>query len=158
MSVNPDETSENLYYMIAGVLDKAEDMTAFLNPTENSYKRLGNNKAPGYISWSNENRSQLIRIPAAADEYRRAEFRSPDPTANPYLAFALMIYAGLYGLQNKLNMPNAADFNLYKASAEILTKFKKIPENFSSACEIAMASEFIKAHIPAAILNIYCNK
>ena len=158
MSVNPDETSENLYYMIAGVLDKAEDMTAFLNPTENSYKRLGKNKAPGYISWSNENRSQLIRIPAAADEYRRAEFRSPDPTANPYLAFALMIYAGLYGLQNKLNMPNAADFNLYKASAEILAKFKKSPENFSSACEIAMASEFIKAHIPAAILNIYCNK
>ena len=158
MSVNPDEKSENLYYMIAGVLDKAEDMTAFLNPTENSYKRLGKNKAPGYISWSNENRSQLIRIPAAADEYRRAEFRSPDPTANPYLAFALMIYAGLYGLQNKLNMPNAADFNLYKASAEILAKFKKIPENFSSACEIAMASEFIKAHIPAAILNIYCNK
>ena len=158
MSVNPDEKSENLYYMIAGVLDKAEDMTAFLNPTENSYKRLGKNKAPGYISWSNENRSQLIRIPAAADEYRRAEFRSPDPTANPYLTFALMIYAGLYGLQNKLNMPNAADFNLYKASAEILAKFKKIPENFSSACEIAMASEFIKAHIPAAILNIYCNK
>ena len=133
-------------------------MTAFLNPTENSYKRFGQIKAPGYISWSGENRSQLIRIPAAAGEYRRAELRSPDPTANPYLAFSLMIYAGLYGLQNKLDMPNAANINLYKADAETLAKYKKLPTDLSSACKIAAASDFIKAHVPAAILDIYCNK
>ena len=158
MSVKPSETSENLCYMIAGVLDKVEEMTAFLNPTENSYKRFGQSKAPGYISWSSENRSQLVRIPAAVGEYRRAELRSPDPTANPYLAFALMIYAGLYGLQNKLDMSNAANINLYKADSETLSKFKKLPENLSSACKIAAASEFIKAHVPAAILDIYCNR
>ena len=158
MSVKPNETSENLCHMIAGVLEKAEEMTAFLNPTENSYERFGKNKAPAYISWSGENRSQLVRIPAAVGEYKRAEFRSPDPTANPYLAFTLMIYAGLYGLENKLDLPSPANINLYKASAETLAKFKKLPENFSRACEIAAASEFIKEHIPAEILNIYCNR
>lgn len=158
MSVKPSDASENLCYMIAGVLDKVEEMTAFLNPTENSYKRFGQIKAPGYISWSGENRSQLIRIPAAVGEYRRAELRSPDPTANPYLAFSLIIYAGLYGLQNKLDMPNAANINLYKADAETLAKYKKLPTDLSSACKIAAASDFIKAHVPAAILDIYCNK
>ena len=158
MSVKPGEPSENLFYMIAGVLDKVEDMTAFLNPTDNSYRRFGQSKAPGYISWSEENRSQSVRIPAAVGKYRRAELRSPDPTANPYLAFALMIYAGLYGLQNQLDMPNAANINLYKADSETLTNLKKLPKDLATACKIASESEFIKTHIPDAILDIYCNK
>ena len=157
MSIKPSKASENLCYMIAGILDKVEEMTAFLNPTENSYERFGQSKAPGYISWSSENRSQLVRIPAAVGEYRRAELRSPDPTANPYLAFALLIYAGLYGLKNKLDLPNAANINLYKADAETLTKFKKLPGNLSTACKLAAQSEFIKEHVPATILDIYCN-
>ena len=158
MSVKPSETSENLCYMIAGVLNKVEEMTAFLNPTEDSYKRFGMDKAPGYVSWSSENRSQLVRIPAAVGEYRRAELRSPDPMANPYLAFTLMIYAALNGLENKLDLPEAANINLYKADAETLAKFKKLPESLSDACKIAAASDFIKAHVPTAILDIYCNK
>ncbi|MEE0410179.1 MAG: glutamine synthetase family protein, partial [Clostridia bacterium] len=99
MSVKASDGSDNLHYMIAGILDKIEDITVFLNPTEQSYQRFGNHKAPKYISWSSENRSQLIRIPAAVGEYRRAELRSPDSMANPYLAFTLMIYAGLYGIE-----------------------------------------------------------
>ena len=158
MSVKPSENSENLCYMIAGVLDKVTDMTAFLNPTEDSYKRFGMDKAPGYVSWSSENRSQLVRIPAAVGEYRRAELRSPDPMANPYLAFTLMIYAALIGLENKLDLPEAANINLYKADAETLARFKKLPESLSDACKVAAASEFIKKHIPTAILDIYCNK
>lgn len=158
MSVKPCENSENLCCMIAGVLDKVIEMTAFLNPTENSYKRFCRNKAPGYVSWSSENRSQLVRIPAAVGEYRRAELRSPDPTANPYLAFTLIIYAALIGLENKFDLPKAADINFYKADAETLARFKKLPEDLSSARKIAAASEFIKAHIPSAILDIYCNE
>ena len=158
MSVKPSDRSENLCYMIAGVLDKVVEMTAFLNPTEDSYKRFGMDKAPGYVSWSSENRSQLVRIPAAVGEYRRAELRSPDPMANPYLAFTLMIYAALNGLENKLDLPEAANINLYKADAETLARFKKLPESLSDACKEAAASEFIKKHIPAAILDIYCNK
>lgn len=158
MSVKPSDSSENLCYMIAGVLDKVVEMTAFLNPTEDSYKRFGIDKAPGYVSWSSENRSQLVRIPAAVGEYRRAELRSPDPMANPYLAFTLMIYAAFNGLENKLDLPEAANINLYKADAETLARFKKLPESLSDACKVAAASEFIKKHIPTAILDIYCNK
>ncbi len=158
MSVKPSDSSENLCYMIAGVLEKVVEMTAFLNPTEESYNRFGMDKAPGYVSWSSENRSQLVRIPAAVGEYRRAELRSPDPMANPYLAFTLMIYAALNGLENKLDFPEAANINLYKADAETLARFKKLPESLSDACKVAAASEFIKKHIPTAILDIYCNK
>ncbi len=158
MSVSPNESSENLCYMIAGILDKAAEMTAFLNPTESSYKRFGQRKAPGYISWSGENRSQLVRIPGAAGAYRRAELRSPDTTANPYLAFSLMIYAGLYGLERRLDLPPAANFNLFTADKAALAGFKKLPENLREACKIAAGSAFIRAHIPQAILDIYCRK
>jgi len=158
ISVNPSDDDENLYRMIAGILDKIEDMTVFLNPAENSYKRFGKDKAPAYISWSGENRSQLVRIPAAVGEYRRAELRSPDPIANPYLAFALLIYAGLYGITNKLELPEAADINLYNADAETLAKFRRLPEDLQTARRIAAASDFIREHIPAAILDIYCGR
>ena len=158
MSVKADDGSNNICPMIAGVLEKVGDMTAFLNPTEDSYKRFGNSKAPSYISWSSENRSQLVRIPAAVGEYRRAELRSPDPTANPYLAFTLMIYAGLYGIQNNLELPMVADINLFKADTETLAKYKKLPTDLKSACNVAINSDFIKSHIPYEILDIYCNK
>ncbi len=156
MSILPFGDGKNFNHMIAGILQNARNMTAFMNPCENSYKRLGNNKAPLYVSWSAQNRSQLVRIPAAANEYRRAEFRSPDPTSNPYLAFTLMIYAGLYGITNKLALCEPADVNLYSAGADILSKFEKLPENFREACEIASSSDFIKTHIPSEILKIYC--
>lgn len=158
MSVKPCENSENLCYMIAGVLDKVIDMTAFLNPTEDSYKRFGKHKAPKYVSWSSENRSHLVRIPAAVGEYRRAELRSPDPTANPYLAFTLMIYAALDGIKNKMDLPNPANTNLFKADSETLSQFKKLPDSLNEAQKIAVSSDFIKQHIPSAILNIYCNR
>ena len=158
MSVKPCDDPDNLYYMIAGVLDKVVEMTAFLNPTKASYQRFGTHKAPGYVSWSSENRSQLVRIPAAVGEYRRAELRSPDPLANPYLAFALMIYAALSGLESRQPLPEAANINLYKADAQTLSRFRKLPETLNAACSIAAESDFIKAHIPAAILDIYCHQ
>ena len=142
--------------MIAGMLNRVAEITAFLNPTEDSYRRLGQQKAPGYISWSRENRSQLVRIPAAAGEYRRAELRSPDPTANPYLAFALLIYAGLEGIQAKVKLPDPADINLFKADAKTLAKFRKLPDNLTTAKEKARNSAFVQAHIPASVLEIFC--
>ena len=158
MSVKASDNVDNMNYMIAGILNKIADMTVFLNTTENSYQRFGSNKAPRYISWSSENRSQLVRIPAAVGEYRRAELRSPDPSANTYLAFALMIYASLHGMQNKVELPNPADINLYRADAATLATFKQLPGDLNSACMIAVNSNFIKEHIPAAILDIYCNR
>ena len=158
MSVKASDNVDNMNYMIAGILNKVADMTIFLNTTENSYQRFGSNKAPRYISWSSENRSQLVRIPAAVGEYRRAELRSPDPSANTYLAFALMIYASLHGIQNKIELPPPADMNLYKADAATLATFKQLPGDLNTACMLAVNSSFIKEHIPAAILDIYCNR
>ena len=144
--------------MIAGMLDRVAEITAFLNPTEDSYRRLGEKKAPGYISWSHQNRSQLVRIPAAVGEYRRAELRSPDPMANPYLAFALLIYAGLEGIQTGAKLPAPADINLFKADAKTLAKFQKLPDSLTAAKEEARNSAFVKAHIPTAVLEIFCGK
>ena len=158
MSVKSSNNADNMNFMIAGILAKVAEMTIFLNPLESSYQRFGNNKAPRYISWSSENRSQLVRVPAAVGEYKRAELRSPDPAANTYLAFALMIYASLYGIHNKLELQDPADINLYKADADTLAKFEQLPENLKSACALANNSDFIKEHIPGAILEIYCNK
>ncbi|WP_416325984.1 glutamine synthetase family protein [[Eubacterium] hominis] len=158
ISAQADDHSDYLPLIIAGILEKVSDMTLFLNPLDNSYQRFGNDKAPQYISWSSENRSQLIRIPAAVGKYRRAELRSPDPTANAYLAFALMIYAGLYGIENHLQLAEPTDINFYKAEADILSKFKKLPASLKDACESALNSTFIKQHIPNEILKIYCNR
>ena len=155
VSVKP-ESEENLKHMIAGILEKAPAMTVFLNPSDNSYKRLGKLKAPRYVSWSEENRSQLVRVPAASGEYRRAELRSPDPTANPYIAFALIIRAGLYGIQNKLKLSEALDVNLYKADEKILSTLQKLPSTLKDAKVTAMTDGFIKANVPEKILKIFC--
>ena len=155
ISVKPNDNEENMTNLLAGILDKAVEMTAFLNPTESSYDRFGENKAPGYVSWSKENRSQLVRIPAAVGEYKRIELRSPDPTANPYIAFALIIYAGLHGIKNKPELPEESNINLYKADEETLKKYEKLPSSLEAAKKIASESDFIRNHIPSEILNIY---
>lgn len=156
LSLKRSENPEVFKNMIAGILKNVKAMTAFLNPTEASYLRLGKNKAPGYISWSAENRSQLIRIPAAVGEYRRAELRSPDPCANPYLAFALLIYAGLEGIKNSPELPPPADFNLYTAQPESLSGYEKLPGSFAEACMAAASSDFIRSYVPRDIIDIYC--
>ncbi|MBP3736444.1 MAG: glutamine synthetase [Lachnospiraceae bacterium] len=158
MSLRPFGSGAEFSAMIAGILKHAPAMTAFLNPHEDSYRRLGSHKAPRYVSWSAENRSQLVRIPAAEGEYRRAELRSADPTANPYLAFSLMIYAGLDGITNRLPLCASSDINLYTAAPEVLSTFEKLPESFEEACRAAASSDFIRAHIPEQILDIYCRK
>ena len=156
-SVKAENGEDNIMpFAIAGVLDKAVDLTAFLNPSEESYERLGNNKAPKYVSWSSENRSQFVRIPAAKGQYKRAELRSADPSVNPYIAFALMIYSGLYGIQNKVDLPFVADFNLFTADEETLSRFKMLPKTLSEAKEISAKSDFIKQYIPEKIFDIYC--
>lgn len=154
-----DETGKVLLpHIIAGILHFIPEMTAFLNPRESSYARFGRSKAPAYISWSAENRSQLVRVPAAVYEKKRVELRSPDPTANPYLAFALLIYAGLYGIQNKLTPPPAADINFFKADEETLSRFKKLPVTLDEAIAIMQNSEFIQTCLPAEIIGLYSRK
>ena len=156
MSVKGAANDDVLYSMTAGILEKAVPMTTFLNPSESSYKRLGRMKAPKYVSWSHENRSQLIRIPAAQNEYRRLELRSPDPSANPYIAFAILIWAALDGITKNAKLPDPLNINLYKADEESLASVKKLPENLKAAKAASVSDEFILKHIPAPIIYIYC--
>ena len=157
-SVRAQDGADHLPCAIAGIMDKVRELTLFLNPMEESYRRLGSNKAPGYITWSSENRSQLIRIPAAPQEHYRAELRSPDPTANPYLAYALLIHAGLYGIERGLALPESADVNLYNADAATLARYEHIPASLHEAIAAAQGSAFIREHIPALILSAYAER
>ena len=158
MSVDAPIVPNAFQHALAGILAKIEDVTAFLNPTEDSYKRLGQNQAPRYVSWARENRSQLIRVPAAFGEFRRLELRSPDPTANPYLTFALLVYAALEGIEKRLDPGEEADVNMYRASAETLAAFRKLPNDLELAKKIAYESEFVRAHVPADVVDCFCGK
>lgn len=158
LSVRSQDGEDHLGEVMAGVLDKVEEMTVFLNPTEGSYARFGSSKAPSYISWSRENRSQLVRVPAAMGEYRRVELRSPDSMANPYLAFALMIQAGLYGIEEKRELPAPADINLYQADGKTLSAFRRLPQNLAVARKVAADSEFIRNCLPEGIRSCYCKE
>lgn len=140
---------------IAGILAKSREITAFLNPIVNSYDRLGEFEAPKYVSWSHQNRSQLIRIPAATGSRTRMELRSPDSSINPYIAFSLIISAGIYGIENKLELPEAVNENLYTASEDVTSKIEKLPQNLGEALKIARNSEFVKGVLGAELLKKY---
>ena len=153
ISVNEDGDNTVMDHVIAGLLAKTNEMTAFLNPTEQSYLRLGRSKAPSYISWSRGNRSQLVRIPAMPNGGLRAELRSPDPTANPYLAFALVIYAALYGIENKLELPPEENRNLYTADKKELIALERMPANLAVAKMTALDSDFIRSCLPEKLIK-----
>ncbi len=156
LSVKSADGSSVLESAVAGVLEHASAMTVFMNPTAESYQRLGSFKAPQYISWGCENRSLLVRLPAADDEHRRAELRSPDPTANPYLAFALLIYAGLDGIKRQLQLPPAAEINFFAAEDAETQTFEKLPSSLKEAAAIAQNSTFIAEHLPKKTIDTYC--
>ena len=117
------QLSDVAMYYIGGLLKHAKAITRIANPTINSYKRLvPGYEAPVYITWSAANRSALIRVPAPRGNSTRAEFRSPDPSCNPYLLFAAMIAAGLDGIKNKILPPPPTDENIYHMTPEELKK------------------------------------
>ena len=154
MSIKSDDGEDYTDRFIAGIMAHIKEMTAFLNPCENSYKRLGEKKAPKYNTWSRENRSQLIRIPAATGEYKRIELRSPDPTVNPYLAFALLIYAGVDGILTKKKLRNSTDINLYTADKSVTKNLYVLPQTLKEAVEAAKNSEFISKVLPKELVKL----
>ncbi|MDQ0199883.1 type I glutamate--ammonia ligase [Neobacillus ginsengisoli] len=113
------ELSDTARHFIAGILKHAPSFTAVTNPTVNSYKRLvPGYEAPCYVAWSARNRSPLIRIPASRGLSTRVEVRSVDPAANPYLAMAVLLKAGLDGIKNQLTPPAPVDRNIYVMSKD----------------------------------------
>ncbi len=148
------DSTELTEHFMAGILAHIKELTAFLNPTEDSYKRLGERKAPKYISWSEQNRSQLIRIPAASGSYKRFELRSADPTANPHVVFALLIHAGLDGINRELKLPAPVDMDLYDDVNAAKAGLETLPLYLSEAVDIAKKSEFINSILPQNFMNI----
>ena len=140
---------------IAGILEKTPEMTLFLNPIANSYERLGEHETPRSVSWSAQNRSQLIRIPTVTDEKARMELRSPDPSLNPYLAFALIIAAGLDGIERALKLPPAVNADLHGAEDAITRSLAQLPGSLDEAIRCAKGSEFVKGVIGGAFLEKY---
>lgn len=157
-SVKAGDSETGLEPVIAGILAHISDMTLFLNPLQESYRRLGTLMAPGYISWSRENRSTLIRVPAAFGKYERGELRSPDTMANPYLAFGLLIYAGLEGLRQGLVPPPAVNINLFRADRKALHDMERLPATLDEAAEKAAESGFIRQYLPEEILTAYLER
>lgn len=113
-----DGLSETAYCFMAGLLTHARALTAVCNPTVNSYKRLASGyEAPIHITWSGHNRSPLVRVPSARGKGSRIEFRSPDPSANPYLMLACCLAAGLDGIEKKMTPPPPTDCDLFDLPA-----------------------------------------
>ncbi|WP_424246168.1 glutamine synthetase [Elusimicrobium posterum] len=140
---------------IAGVLEKTAEITAFLNPLANSYERFGTFEAPKYVSWSHQNHSQLISIPAAISEKVRMELRSPDPSANPYLAFALIVAAGMDGVERNIKLPPPVDADLYTADTSITSALACLPDSLQKALSLAKNSEFVKGVMGEELLSKY---
>ncbi len=127
----------------AGIIEKIRDITIFLNPTDASYARLGNSTAPDRINWSSAGKSELLYIEDFKGKIR-AELRSPDASGNPYLVYALLIRAGLYGIMNDLQLPEEMD-----DESLLLPGSKKV------AAKIAKESEFVRKYIPDEIIREY---
>jgi glutamine synthetase len=135
------QLSDTARQFIAGIVKHAEAFTAITNPTVNSYKRLvPGYEAPCYVAWSTSNRSPLIRIPASRGLSTRVEVRSVDPAANPYLALAVLLTAGLDGVKNKLTPPAPVDRNIYAMDKE-----ERLAEGVSDLpATLAIAMEYLK--------------
>lgn len=141
-------TNSHMDEFMAGILNHIKEITLFLNPSENSYNRLGEDKAPKYVSWGYNNRSTLIRIPAGN---KRLELRSPDCLANTFLAYTLLIYAGLDGIEKHMTCMEPTSLNLFKETGE----FDVLPQSLKEAKKLAKNSDFVKKYVPENILKAY---
>jgi glutamine synthetase len=139
--------SDNCRYYIGGLLKHAPAVLAFAAPTTNSYHRLVPGfEAPVNLAWSLRNRSAAVRIPMYSDspKAKRCEFRCPDPSCNPYLAFSAMLMAGLDGIRNKIDPGDPVDKNIYDLPPEELASMPSVPGSLDAALEALEAdNEFL---------------
>ena len=131
---------------VSGILSRIREITAFLNTTTNSYKRLGIGYAPKYVNWSFENRAQLIRIPHATGVSPRIELRSADAACNPYVAFKLILAAGIEGIRS-------GDCSLMDSTmkGDSYSAFEPLPLSLEEAAAAAQESDFIRRTLPEEV-------
>ncbi len=130
-------------YAAAGIMERIRDITIFLNPTESSYARFGNNTAPDRVNWSGRGESELMYVETYKDK-TRVELRSPDASGNPYLVYALLIYAGLEGIKNKKELHSEM-----KEGGDLL------PATRAAAIDVALKSDFVREYVPEEIIAEY---
>jgi glutamine synthetase len=138
--------SETAKQYLAGILKHARSYAAITNPTVNSYKRLvPGYEAPCYVAWSAKNRSPLVRIPASRGLGTRVELRNPDPAANPYLALAAMLAAGLDGIKNKMALGAPTNRNIYVMNEEDRKEagIESLPATLKEAIDLLKANDVI---------------
>jgi glutamine synthetase len=156
-----NQLSQVARYFIAGLLKYVKEICVILNPTVNSYKRLVPGfEAPTYISWANQNRSALIRIPSKRGKSTRCELRNPDLAGNPYLQFAVMLAAGLKGIEEKLEPPAPVEKNIYSLSEQDRKKhgIEHLPESLGHALSLMsdskLAYETLGNHVFENFLHV----
>ena len=146
---DPYNLSKTAKQFMAGLLRHAAEITAITNQTVNSYKRLVPGfEAPVHISWARNNRSGLIRVPVQkrnSEQSTRIEYRSPDPACNPYLAFSVILAAGLRGIKEGYELPQEADANLFEIGDDMLEKLgiEQLPQSMSDALRVMERSELV---------------
>lgn len=150
--------SRDAYAFLGGVMEHMRGMTAIMNPIVNSYKRLVPGfEAPAYIAWSATNRSALIRIPAAVGDAVRMELRSPDPTANPYLALAAVLRAGLDGIKRQTPVPESVDCNIFHMSEQerSVRKIEELPGTLAEAISCMEKDGFMRETLGDHVFEKY---
>ncbi len=138
---------------MAGVYNRMKDITVFLNTEVASYERFGENEAPKHITWSAQNRSRLLRVPIVHGQKTCFVLRSPDSGINPYLAFAMVIQAGLEGVRNKEELPPPLDISARKLTEAEKAKYDTLPESLEEAVAIAKNSSFLQNGVRKDIAN-----
>ena len=149
--INPDITT----WFMAGVFHRMRDITVFLNTQVDSYQRFGQKEAPKYITWSSQNRSRLLRVPEVLGKRQGFILRSPDSAINPYLAFSMVIRAGMEGVQKKESLPAPLDISSRLVSDEEKKQFEKLPQSLSEAVDCAKHSSFLQSDTLKNIANRY---
>ena len=140
---------------MAGVLAHSRELTVFTNPLPNSYQRFGCDEAPRYVSWSRQNRSQLVRIPQVKGNNCRMELRSPDPACNPYLAVGLVLAAGLDGIEHRMVLQAPINKNLFDPTEAAGLGLERLPSTLEEAVQAAQESEFLHRVLPEALSHRY---
>jgi glutamine synthetase len=156
------EISQTGRYFIGGILDHARSLAAIVAPTVNSYHRIiPGYEAPVYIAWSRGNRSAIIRVPVNEknnSKSKRVEFRAPDPSANPYLAFSSIMAAGLDGIKKKKDPGSSVDSDIYKMSDQNKSRLgiKSLPSSLAEALEeLKCDSDFLRLFFHSELLETY---
>lgn len=152
----PYQLSQEALWAIGGILKSVKGFTAVTNPTVNSYKRLvPGYEAPVYLAWSAANRSALVRVPAKRGKSTRVELRSPDPSCNPYLAFAAIITAAIDGIKNQIDPPAPVDANIYQLSERERKRYKidSLPGSLLEAVDLMEKSNVAREALGEHIFN-----